>query len=64
MQTKHEIKQCPRCGRAFECKVNNPLHCQCMAVTLTVAQLESLQEQYEDCLCVDCLRLLAADRVG
>lgn len=57
--TKHEIKQCPRCGAAFECKVNNPMHCQCAHIMLSSDQLEGLQARYDDCLCASCLRQVA-----
>jgi uncharacterized C2H2 Zn-finger protein len=57
--TKHEIKQCPRCGAAFECKVNNPLHCQCAHILLSSDQLETLQARYDDCLCANCLQQVA-----
>jgi hypothetical protein len=59
MATKHEIKQCPACGSRFECKLNNPMHCQCAQVTLSIEQLEHLQTVYDDCLCAGCLRRIA-----
>ncbi len=57
--TKHEIKCCPRCGGSFECKVNNPVHCQCAGVTLSKVVLENLRAQFRDCLCIRCLREMA-----
>lgn len=57
--TKHEVKLCPRCGAAFECKVNNPMHCQCAHIVLSSDQLEALQARYDDCLCADCLQQVA-----
>lgn len=64
LKTKHEIKTCPRCGRLFECKLNNPLHCQCAGVTLSERQLNYIQEIYEDCLCVHCLNALKEMDIG
>jgi hypothetical protein len=56
---KHEEKTCPRCGRTFECKVNNPVHCECARVDLDDATLHALHGRYPDCLCLDCLRAIA-----
>ena len=61
MTTKHEIKTCPRCGAPFECKANNPVHCRCADVPLTVEQMEAMQERYEDCVCPACLAALARE---
>ncbi len=52
---KHEVKCCPRCGRAFVCKVSRFVHCDCTTVPLTPATLELIRERYDDCLCVACL---------
>lgn len=59
MKSKHEIKNCPRCGVAFECKLNNPVHCQCAEVTLSRELSERINEHYADCLCVDCLNAIS-----
>lgn len=59
METKHEIKTCPRCQKAFECKLNNPLHCQCAGIELSDDVLGLLQRHFDDCLCRDCLVALA-----
>jgi uncharacterized C2H2 Zn-finger protein len=61
--TKHEQKRCPRCGATFECRVNNPSHCQCAGIELSERLLERLAHDYADCLCARCLNELAdADR--
>jgi hypothetical protein len=59
-QTKHEIKTCPRCGQAFECKANNPVYCDCARVQLTENALLAIECRYRDCLCLTCLTALAA----
>jgi hypothetical protein len=59
MKSKHEIKICPRCGVTFECKVNNPVHCQCAGVALSRELSERISERYRDCLCVDCLKAIS-----
>lgn len=58
--SKHEIKTCPRCGAVFECKVSNPVHCQCAGIALGEALLDHLAARWDDCLCARCLRELAA----
>lgn len=55
VQSKHEIKHCPRCGRQFECKVNDVAHCQCSEVTLSNEVREFLTKTYYGCLCKYCL---------
>jgi hypothetical protein len=57
---KHELKTCPRCGRTFECKANNPVRCNCALVELDEERLDAMQRRYSDCLCLDCLRAIAA----
>jgi hypothetical protein len=60
---KHEEKNCPRCGGRFECKVNNPVHCQCAGIELSERLIDRLYADWHDCLCAACLRELAeADR--
>jgi hypothetical protein len=56
---KHEEKRCPRCGRTFECKLNNPVHCGCAEVELTEDLADELGLAFDDCLCADCLREIA-----
>jgi hypothetical protein len=58
--SKHEIKRCPRCGSTFECKLNNPVHCGCAEIEIDDVRLLAIAERYSDCLCVDCLREIAA----
>ena len=58
--TKHEIKSCPRCGSSFECKLNNPVHCQCAGIELDEDRLLAISERYSDCLCASCLRAVGA----
>lgn len=55
MQTKHEIKHCPRCGDSFECKVGDVVNCQCYEVKIQVQTNEFLAQAYYDCLCKNCL---------
>ena len=54
--TKHELKWCTRCKHSFECKPLDIANCQCSQIHLNEAELHYLQSQYDDCLCIDCLR--------
>lgn len=51
----HEMKYCPRCHSAFECKAGNIFSCQCNKINLSEKEKEYLACNYTDCLCVDCL---------
>ena len=61
MTTKLEIKACPRCGETFECRINNPAHCQCAGVTLSRELSARIFEHHGDCLCVDCLKSISLE---
>ncbi len=52
---QHEQKYCPRCSKPFECKVGSILLCHCSQVILTDEQQNFIGQQYEDCLCINCL---------
>ncbi len=56
--SEHEKKYCPRCSTSFECKVGSILLCQCTSVTLTETERNYLHENYEDCLCANCMKEL------
>lgn len=55
---QHEIKQCPRCNKNFECKCGSINICQCTQVNLPGNLSEQLKLHFEDCLCISCLREL------
>lgn len=52
---KHETISCPRCQRPFECRVSNIRNCQCSGVQLTAEERFQIGQQYQGCLCADCL---------
>ncbi|MEO7312402.1 MAG: cysteine-rich CWC family protein [Chitinophagaceae bacterium] len=56
--SKHEIKNCPRCHCGFECKVGDINHCQCTGVQFTNGEYSYILTQYTDCLCISCLKEL------
>ena len=53
--TTDQTKYCPRCKQAFECKAGNITQCQCYGVELTAALRVFIKQQFDDCLCRDCL---------
>ena len=55
---------CPRCGGAFHCGVNDIAPCACGTLKLDAATLQTLREQFTDCLCLNCLRQLQANGEG
>ena len=58
---EHEKKQCPRCSAEFECKTGSILLCQCSKIEMTAEQLEYSNSQYDDCLCLSCLKELRTE---
>ncbi len=52
--------RCPRCGGAFRCGAAGPAPCACSSVTLSAALQSQLRQTYSGCLCLDCLREMAA----
>ncbi|MCK4865648.1 MAG: cysteine-rich CWC family protein [Gammaproteobacteria bacterium] len=58
---EHEKKQCPRCAVEFECKTGSILLCQCSKIEMTQEQLEYSNSQYNDCLCLSCLKELQTE---
>jgi Cysteine-rich CWC len=53
--SKHEQKQCPRCGNNFECRVGDIIRCQCYGIVLPADTEGLIAQQYGDCLCRNCL---------
>lgn len=51
---------CPRCAAGFHCGANDPAPCACCSLVLPEATLAALRRRYQGCLCLDCLRELAA----
>jgi hypothetical protein len=52
--------RCPRCGGAFACGAAGPTPCACAAVELGAALQRGLRAEFTGCLCLACLRELAA----
>jgi hypothetical protein len=51
---------CPRCGAAFHCGINDAEACACTSISLDAATQAHLRQRYSGCLCLGCLRSLAA----
>ncbi|WP_091102061.1 cysteine-rich CWC family protein [Paenimyroides marinum] len=58
---QHEEKYCPRCKTVFECKVGSILLCQCSEVKLNSEERDFINEQFDDCLCANCMKELKAE---
>ena len=52
----HEIKNCPACGNAFECKAGSIAQCDCTKILLTQNEKNFIEKKYTDCLCLKCLQ--------
>jgi hypothetical protein len=58
MNTKHEIIRCERCGAGMECKANAFAKCQCSTVQLNLNEVQYISENYDACMCAECLLAL------
>ncbi len=52
--------RCPRCGGGFHCGIADAQPCACMSIDLKPDTLAQLRTQFSGCLCLACLRELAA----
>lgn len=52
-----KIKSCPRCGAEFTCYSNTNIRCWCNDYVIKSENLKLLQEEFNGCLCSDCLSL-------
>ena len=56
-----KTKKCPKCGNDFECNNQQIESCGCMQVPLDPTTRQKIAAQYNDCLCVSCLKALAEE---
>lgn len=56
--------RCARCGGGFHCGARNAAPCACSTLTLSAALQADLRTRYVGCLCLGCLRELAAAAVA
>jgi len=54
-ETKHTgLQKCPRCGTLFNCSASGK--CWCYEYDVPARDLEIIEEQFDSCLCPDCLK--------
>lgn len=53
----NETKVCKRCGNTFGCGVTGK--CWCYEISLDDEALKMIEDQYEGCLCPDCLNAIS-----
>ncbi|MGB1109388.1 MAG: cysteine-rich CWC family protein [Gammaproteobacteria bacterium] len=54
-------KTCPRCGSPFNCQSDAMEQCDCVGAALSDEARERIQEKFNGCLCLRCLRTLKAE---
>ncbi len=57
----HEFKTCPHCQQLFECKAGTMEICQCSSIFLTQEERDYIQNLYDDCLCLNCLKKIKSE---
>ncbi len=57
--SKETEKSCSRCEVNFEC--SSDYGCWCNDVSLTAEQLSWIKENYDNCLCPSCLRIVSQE---
>ncbi|MBA4852797.1 cysteine-rich CWC family protein [Emticicia sp. BO119] len=55
------LQACPRCHELFKCGAANIGVCQCNTISLSKEQLTFINQQYDTCLCINCLQVLQYD---
>jgi len=50
------VKKCVKCGKDFHCFAGSNKKCWCTRYKLSDEQLKALAQEYEDCLCEECLK--------
>lgn len=55
MNTVYNKKTCSRCNTIFDCNSESIESCQCYSIHLSENTKNQLREQYQDCLCNNCL---------
>lgn len=48
-------KQCPRCGKTFECRHDEVDNCWCMQMEILPDAMNFILDNYEGCLCRECI---------
>ncbi|NWJ52735.1 MAG: cysteine-rich CWC family protein [Bacteroidetes bacterium] len=53
----NEIKKCARCNQQFGCGASGK--CWCFEVSISPEALKYIEDQYNGCLCPECLQLVS-----
>ncbi len=53
------IKECPKCKKEFNCRKDEIFECHCIHVPVSARAQKFLAENYNECLCNNCLREVA-----
>ena len=56
MTTKTDEKVCESCKKTFSCGANIG-KCWCFEAEISTENLKSIAEEFDNCLCEDCLKL-------
>ena len=57
------LKNCSRCKKPFVCS-NETKGCWCETLMLDTTTLNLLRNEFNDCLCKDCLQVYAANIIS
>jgi hypothetical protein len=49
------LKNCSKCEKEFQCRVDKIEQCQCSKHELSAELLKEISEKYDNCLCSVCL---------
>lgn len=55
MSQSYTNKTCPKCGAGFKCYNMGIESCWCEAYYVAPEKLEEMRNQWDGCLCEDCL---------
>jgi hypothetical protein len=54
-------KICPKCFAEFECNPEEIEICNCSKINLSIEIKELINKNYNDCLCLECLKKLISE---
>ncbi len=57
LDKSQDIRKCNRCNNLFGCGVSGK--CWCYEVNLSPSALKYIEDQYDGCLCPDCLQFIS-----
>jgi hypothetical protein len=57
------LKKCSKCSASFECCNEQP-GCWCETVFLDLPTLKQLKQEFDNCLCPQCLKPYSIEKAG